>query len=1007
MLPYDEIERFELDEEFLSDFRGEEPNWGYGDFSKVTYRRTYSREQDDGTQEKWFDTVRRVVEGVFNTQKAHCKTNHLPWDEEKARRTAQRMFKRMYDMKWLPPGRGLWMMGTDFVENRGSAPLNNCGFTSTENIDENFAEPFCWTFTMSMLGVGVGFDTRGKGKVQIQEPQEGGDVHVIGDSREGWTEALGRLLNAFVGDATLPAEWDYSEIRPKGAPIESFGGTASGPEPLKEMLETLEELYRDYIGEFVDSRLIVDTMNISGKCVVSGGVRRTAQLALSDREDEQFLDLKQDEEKLRDYRWASNNSIFAEVGMDYDDAADRTAANGEPGYVWLENMRKYGRTIDDPTWEDDEVMGFNPCKPLHAKILTPEGYITFEEAMSKDQLWVVTPQGDTVPAEGPFKTGVQKAVTRIELSNGAYLYGTENHKHRLKNDDWVEIADLEVGDQLSVTLPKVTAATQENKDDYELGIAMGWLWTDGTMYERSDRDSGYRLRWSIGEREFGYTDRLGEILGREAKPHPQTPNTCKLIEGVMSHARKFLDEGYSLDKSDLSWVRGKSDSFKTGFLRAVFTTDGSVRSKNLCVELYSVHEEALRVVQDTLAEFGIGSNICLHNKSQEYVASDGKPRNNKATYKISVRNDQFENIGFLTDVKQKEFEQTLEEREKASPDVSLEVVDSDRNHSIEDVYDITVPTSEHSFVDTGVVTHNCVEQTLEDRELCTLCETFPAHHDSFEDFRKTLKVAYLYAKTVTLIPTHDEKTNQVMLKNRRIGCSMSGIVQAIEKRGLREHLRWCDEGYEYIQNVDRIYSDWLGIPESIKTTSVKPSGTVSQLAGSTPGIHFEHSPFFIRRMRVQDTSSYWKAAEEAGYPIEDDVYSDNTKVIEFPVRPDYLERSESDVSIWEMVKMAALHQKWWSDNGVSCTVKFNEDEKDQIPYVLEAFERELKGISFLPEEDHGYEQTPYEAISEEEYQKRKESVEAIDLSHAEHEKTDKFCGSEGCEVNFDEEEEDA
>lgn len=656
MLPYDEIDRFELKEEFLSDYQDKEPNWGYGDFSKVTYRRTYSREKDDGTQERWFDTVKRVVEGVFNTQKAHCKTNHLPWNEEKARRTAHRMFERMYDMKWLPPGRGLWMMGTDFVENRGSAPLNNCGFRSTENIDENFADPFCWAFTMSMLGVGVGFDTRGKGKVTIEKPREGNDIHVIGDSREGWTKALRRLLNSFVGDATLPSEWDYSEIRPKGAPIESFGGTASGPGPLKEMLETLEELYRDYVGQRVDSRLIVDTMNISGKCVVSGGVRRTAQAALSDKNDQQFLDLKQDEEKLKDYRWASNNSIFAEVGMDYDDAAERTASNGEPGYAWLENMRKFGRIKDEPNWDDRDVKGFNPC----------------------------------------------------------------------------------------------------------------------------------------------------------------------------------------------------------------------------------------------------------------------------------------------------------------------------------------------------------FEQTLEDLELCTLCETFPAHHDSFEDFRKTLKVAYLYAKTVTLIPTHNEKTNQVMLKNRRIGCSMSGIVQAIEKRGLREHLRWCDEGYEYIQNIDRIYSDWLGIPESIKTTSVKPSGTVSCLAGSTPGIHFEHSPYFVRRMRVQNTSKIWKAAEEAGYPVEDDEYARDTKVIEFPLRPDYLNRSKYDVSIWEMVKLTALHQKWWSDNGVSATISFSEDEKDQIPYVLEAFERELKGISFLPEEDHGYDQPPYEAISKEAYEERKKSVEKIDLLDTEHEKTDKFCGSEGCEVNLGE-----
>src|SRR5690606_31282770 len=126
----------------------------------------------------------------------------------------------------------------------------------------------------------------------------------------------------------------------------------------------------------------------------------------------------------------------------------------------------------------------------------------------------------------------------------------------------------------------------------------------------------------------------------------------------------------------------------------------------------------------------------------------------------------------------------------------------------------------------------CAEQSLEDRELCTLVESYPANHDSVEDFYRTLKFAYLYAKTVTLLPTHDERTNSVMMRNRRIGCSMSGIQQAIKKWGLNKFLaNFCDKGYEEIKKWDRIYSKWLGIPRSIKMTTVKPSGTVSLLAG--------------------------------------------------------------------------------------------------------------------------------------------------------------------------------
>ena len=79
--------------------------------------------------------------------------------------------------------------------------------------------------------------------------------------------------------------------------------------------------------------------------------------------------------------------------------------------------------------------------------------------------------------------------------------------------------------------------------------------------------------------------------------------------------------------------------------------------------------------------------------------------------------------------------------------------------------------------------------------------------------------------------------NAVMQRNRRIGCSQSGIIQAINKLGRREYLNWCDSGYDRIQELDHQYSEWLCIPKSVKTTSVKPSGTVSLLCGATPGIH--------------------------------------------------------------------------------------------------------------------------------------------------------------------------
>ena len=164
---------------------------------------------------------------------------------------------------------------------------------------------------------------------------------------------------------------------------------------------------------------------------------------------------------------------------------------------------------------------------------------------------------------------------------------------------------------------------------------------------------------------------------------------------------------------------------------------------------------------------------------------------------------------------------------------------------------------------------------------------------------------YAIRSYYALVPTHDPRANLVMQRNRRIGCSMSGIAQARQKLGHREFLNWCDDGYEYIRDLDRIYSEWLGVPLSKKTTSIKPSGTVSLLAGATPGIHFPHSEFYIRRIRLSNTSTLIKAAREAGYTVEADHYADDTSVIEFPVHEKNFDRAKDEVSIWEQFSLAA------------------------------------------------------------------------------------------------------
>jgi hypothetical protein len=287
----------------------------------------------------------------------------LPVDKNKSQQEAQEMYHRIWTMKMLPPGRGLWAMGSTLTTDRGIyAALNNCAFVSTTPIKEDDpADTYCFCMDSSMLGIGVGFDCAGAGAFKITTPGIP-FTHVVSDSREGWVHSLRILLWAFFKAAPLPI-FDYSSLRPAGAAIIGFGGVSQGAEPLRALHEGIIEVLAPMANKYITSRAIVDIFNMIGRCVVAGNVRRSAEIAFGDPDDQEFLHLKdytKNPERAA-YGWASNNSVLGKLGMDYADIADSICKNGEPGLVWLENIRKFGRMGDAANDKDYRAAGCNPC----------------------------------------------------------------------------------------------------------------------------------------------------------------------------------------------------------------------------------------------------------------------------------------------------------------------------------------------------------------------------------------------------------------------------------------------------------------------------------------------------------------------------------------------------------------------------------------------------------------------------------------------------------------------
>jgi ribonucleoside-triphosphate reductase len=669
---------FRLSDDFVETYKKVKPPFGYTDAAgnsvgEITFLRTYSRMKESGTKETWVDVCERVINGMYSLQKEHCKKNRLPWNDIKAQASAKEAFDRLFNLKWTPPGRGLWVMGTPIVMvQRNSAALQNCAFVSTSEMTKaNPAKPFGFLMEASMLGVGVGFDDKGADKdFNIHEPTRPMVIDTIEDSREGWVNSVVSLINSYLKPDQNPLEFDYSLIRPLGTPIKTFGGTAAGPDPLIKLHNHIRKMFDGRAGQKLTRVDIADIGNTIGVCVVSGNVRRSAELLIGRLDDQDFLNLKNSEKfpernsysaESPGWGWMSNNSVETSVGTDLSNIVDGISRNGEPGVIWMDMSKKYGRLADPPNNKDHRVAGYNPC----------------------------------------------------------------------------------------------------------------------------------------------------------------------------------------------------------------------------------------------------------------------------------------------------------------------------------------------------------AEQSLESYECCTLVETYLNRHDSLEDFRRTLKFAYLYAKTVTLLPTHWEETNAIMQRNRRIGTSVSGVANFADKLGLPVLREWLDSGYQTVQRYDNIYSEWLGIRESIKTTTVKPSGTVSILAGESPGVHWTPGgKYFLRAIRFANDDPMLPLFKMANYRVEPASESpDTTSVVFFPIKSD-ARRSEKDVTIFEKMSLAATAQRYWSDNSVSVTISFDaEEEKHHVGTVLHMYDGQLKTVSFLPQGNFTYPQMPYTQIEQNDYDESSKNLLPIDLDGiyaglAADAIGEQYCTTDSCEIKF-------
>lgn len=385
--------------------------FGFGSFSEVIFRRTYSRRKPDNTFETWNDTISRVVRETFSQACKLLKTDLGPLDL-RLNLDIREFYDDLFNLRWLPGGRGLWAMGTPITDKGHNEALNNCCFIKTEKHHAYpVSEPFRVAMQYLMEGVGVGWDTslveceyRVLGCHGLDEPNcpsllfadeinpedpRDFEIFTIEDSREGWAEAVAHFINEHIVHQkdfeTFPIPvshltcYDLSKIRPKGEKLNTFGGVSSGPEPLKKLFIQLHSVFEKNATYFVTTTLVADIMNIIGVCVVAGGMRRSAQIGLSNCFNEEFIEIKDYSQPRFAYRaafgWTSNNSIDFASDIKYnenrlDKIVEGIFRNGEPG-IFLRYNCRFGRLLPNvnnrlqestirKNFENGSI-GTNPC----------------------------------------------------------------------------------------------------------------------------------------------------------------------------------------------------------------------------------------------------------------------------------------------------------------------------------------------------------------------------------------------------------------------------------------------------------------------------------------------------------------------------------------------------------------------------------------------------------------------------------------------------------------------
>ncbi|APD02871.1 ribonucleoside-triphosphate reductase, adenosylcobalamin-dependent [Lactiplantibacillus plantarum] len=579
-----------LSDEFINRVKSEiTPHWG--ELGWVTYKRTYARWLPEKQRtENWDETVKRVVEGNINLDPRLHQNNVDPQVVSELTDEAKKLYKLIYGLAATPSGRNLWISGTPYEARNGDA-LNNCWFIGIRpqpygdsHIMPEYLKkdqpavsmPYSFMFDQLMKGGGVGFSVVKENvhkiplvnnevnlTIVIDKNSKSYDASLkmgavdkdayfekhsitdaayyrLPDTREGWVLSNAHLIDLHFASTNPKGQknlvLDMSDIREKGAKIKGFGGTASGPMPLIEMLFDINKILNARVRRHLSSVDMTDIGNMIGKTVVAGNVRRSAELALGSADDEDFITMKQDQEKLMHHRWASNNSVAVDSKFsNYGPIADSIQHNGEPGIVNLELSKNYGRKIDGLQKDiDPNVEGTNPCGEISLSNGEPCNLFEVFPYVASQQNWDL---------DEAFALGTRFS-KRVTFSP----YDWEVSRKAIKKNRRIGISMSGIQDWILSELGNRVVVGYEDAKDPETGEAI-----KKPIYDKRAVKMVDGLYKAVVKADKDYSDELGcntSLKHTTVKPSGTVAKLAGVSEGMHFHYAPYLIQRIRFQDSD-------------------------------------------------------------------------------------------------------------------------------------------------------------------------------------------------------------------------------------------------------------------------------------------------------------------------------------------------------------------------------------------------------------------------------------------------------------------------